>query len=367
MDDDGAGPVASIRQLFARQIIEDVTLDVLLVRAARAAGCPVGVAAGGTRRSADQRGLLRDGDAPPRAVRQRLPDGGAVWVARPRSGAAGRAFLEELSFAARVALMRHPPSRSWDQLLSVACSRGADREQRLAAVEDLGFALRSKIRCLALAGPAQGRKVLLAGIRERSGHLVHSERADHQVTVILSRDFADATVHDIPTGVHVGISLATSAADAPSALHDACTALRFSQPSTRDRGPYLVEESPIVTADIVGSARVFAERFNGPDLGTLPDVDALDALIASAGVDMLRTLDAVVATESFRKAADRLHLHHNSVAQRVSRAERALGVQLDQPYGKNRMFLALLVRRLRNTAHLAVDEDDWRTESPSDH
>ena len=74
-----------------------------------------------------------------------------------------------------------------------------------------------------------------------------------------------------------------------------------------------------------------------------------DQVLAVGGADMLSTLDVVVGTGSIRQAARSLRMHHNSVLHRVAQAERVLGFALSDVYGRNRLFLALTIRRIRQT------------------
>ncbi|MFJ1566763.1 helix-turn-helix domain-containing protein [Streptomyces erythrochromogenes] len=60
----------------------------------------------------------------------------------------------------------------------------------------------------------------------------------------------------------------------------------------------------------------------------------------------LETLDAFCATGSLRRAADRLHLHHSSVARRLEQITKVLGNELAQPAGLLRAGLALTAWRL---------------------
>ena len=79
------------------------------------------------------------------------------------------------------------------------------------------------------------------------------------------------------------------------------------------------------------------------DVRELADVRGL-ATLAEAVPDMVTVL-AVAATESIRRAAQLVHMHHNTVAQRVRDAERALGYPLTEPYGRTRLMVGLILYR----------------------
>ncbi|MGW1550583.1 helix-turn-helix domain-containing protein [Streptomyces sp. NPDC002346] len=76
------------------------------------------------------------------------------------------------------------------------------------------------------------------------------------------------------------------------------------------------------------------------------DVAAL-ARIADNPQDV-ETLDAYCATGSLRRSADLLHLHHSSVAGRLERIGKTLGIELTEPTGLVRAGLALTAWRLLN-------------------
>jgi hypothetical protein len=332
--------VEEIYEFFAAQIAQDVRLDVLLARAAELAACRVGVVAGRVRRSASPDGTVVDGANPVAgAARRRLRTGESVWVERASTADWDRALLDELAVAVRVALIRHPQSRTSQQLLDIACDVGSGERQRVEALGALGFPWAATIRCLAIAGPPAAVDRLASTVIKRSSRTAIGCRASGRVRIVLARDFTDPYEHDVPVGVQMGVSRALPTAATPMAVAEAMAALRFSQPSPRDRGPYLLEECCVVTSELVTGTEVLADRLSADDLAGVPDVQALDELIAAAGPEMLRTLDVVASSESYRKAAERLHMHHNSVAQRVARAERVLGYRLSDPYGRPRLFL----------------------------
>jgi DNA-binding PucR family transcriptional regulator len=62
----------------------------------------------------------------------------------------------------------------------------------------------------------------------------------------------------------------------------------------------------------------------------------------------LETLDAYCAAGSLRRAADRLHLHHTSVARRLEQIGKTLGIELTEPAGLLRARVALTAWRLLN-------------------
>jgi DNA-binding PucR family transcriptional regulator len=68
---------------------------------------------------------------------------------------------------------------------------------------------------------------------------------------------------------------------------------------------------------------------------------------------VIQTLEVLAEAGSLREAARRMHLHHNSIAARVRRAEELLGYKITEPAGGARLQLTLALRRLRSTDLLA--------------
>jgi hypothetical protein len=83
------------------------------------------------------------------------------------------------------------------------------------------------------------------------------------------------------------------------------------------------------------------------DLAAVPDVVALQCLAGSrVGRDVIATLECLVSTGSLRQVSTAMHMHHSSIANRVRRAELALGYGLDSPDGIFRARLALEMWRI---------------------
>jgi DNA-binding PucR family transcriptional regulator len=78
----------------------------------------------------------------------------------------------------------------------------------------------------------------------------------------------------------------------------------------------------------------------------LPDELALQHAAAAAPW-MLVTLDVVAGSASMRAAAATLQVHHSTLQERITHAERLLGWNIRRPHGSHRLYLALALRRLR--------------------
>jgi hypothetical protein len=118
-------------------------------------------------------------------------------------------------------------------------------------------------------------------------------------------------------------------------------ALRFATPGASEA---------FVDHDSLGTLALLAE-VPPQRLRADPDVLALDALATTrAGAQDVAALDAFCRTGSLRQAAAELHLHHSSVAARLTRVEQAVGWRLDSPGDRFRARLALVARRLAGSA-----------------
>lgn len=183
-----------------------------------------------------------------------------------------------------------------------------------------------------------------------------------RLTVILALGpLRAALVERIPVGLEVGLSAEHPVSATAQAYREARAAYRFSQPSPRDNGPYRLEEGVAVRFDLLMGFDVFTETMTPDVIERMPDVHKLDMLIEQGGPDMLATLDTIVAATSVRHAARLLGVHHNSVAHRVASAERRLGFSIADNYGRCRLFVALMLRRMRNTHHLVQADDGGPT------
>jgi hypothetical protein len=77
------------------------------------------------------------------------------------------------------------------------------------------------------------------------------------------------------------------------------------------------------------------------------DAAAAEVLVDAAAPWMLATLHAVATSASLRGAAAALLVHHSTLQERIEHAERLLGWTIRKPDGRQRLYLALVLRRLR--------------------
>jgi hypothetical protein len=187
-------------------------------------------------------------------------------------------------------------------------------------------------------------------IRARSPVVYHT--CDGGVHFVLARDFGAVGELGLPVGVRCAFTPPRPGIQAPEAWRQARNALRFTTPSTRDTGPYDRADAVIMDSSGLGAWAVLGELLTAEAIAQVPEVQRLGQLYQENGPELLRTLQAVAATDSLRKAAKVVHMHHNSVRHRVERAESALGFSCTGPYGRARLLLALTLHRLLESRKL---------------
>lgn len=166
--------------------------------------------------------------------------------------------------------------------------------------------------------------------------------AVHDGAPIIQRAPGPTTDADVEQGLRAGIGPAVCVAELPDSWDQARLALRLTAASTpRDPGPR------VVRADQAGSQLLLASLI-GADTPAPPDVVVVEDAIQAAPW-MLETLVAIAYSTSMRAAAHQLRVHHSSAQERAARATRMLGWELDEPAGRFRLQLALMIRRLRAT------------------
>ena len=322
----------------------------LVRRAASYAGCPVGIrTAAGRVVSAGPSGSRGPSAAPPGSARLALRHGGEVWLHRPADPhPLDAVILRRLGVAAGVVLERAASAVDRTAWLEQALSDSTDDVDRSRCLRGLRLTPTTPVRVFALAGTPAALGELVDQVRTVSP-TVHVAPVS-AVTAVLAEDPAVPARWDVPVGTRLAWSLPSPAAEAPRAWREARTALRFTLPSTHARGPYTDQEAVVAPGERAGAFLALAEHLSAEDIDRIPDVRALDRIATDDGQDTIVILEAVAATESLRRASTLVHLHHNSVAARVQRAEQVLGFSVVEPYSRSRLLLALTLRRLRDTA-----------------
>ncbi len=342
-----AGDAAHVVAFFDALLDDEVDAAGLVRRAASLAGCPVGIRTpAGAVISAEPSGSRGPSRVPEGATRLPLRRGGEVWLHRsPAPQPLDALVLQRLAVAAGVVLARAPGATDAAVLLEEVLSDRTAEVDRSRCLRGLRLLPTSTVRVFALAGPPDGQGGLIDQLRAVSPTVRSAVLSE--VTAVLAEEPALPERWDVPVGTRLAWSRSVAASRAPGAWQAACSALRFTLPSTHASGPYTDQEAVVAPAERLGAYLALADLLRVEDIARIPDVQVLDRLELEEGPATVTILEAVAATESLRRAASYVHLHHNSVATRVRRAERLLGFSVTEPYGRSRLLLALTLRRLR--------------------
>jgi hypothetical protein len=351
LDADAASAVRVIG-FFDALVGQGADIELIVRQTAALAECPAGVRTANGRlcERFEPGGAARLGGPPPEAQRYRLSSGDEVW--RERDGAAhplDDLVLERFALAVASSLGRSQQdldALDRSALLQLAVSAAAPESARRRVLERLGIAMAATVSVVATAGPADR----LDELGRRVGGQHHARVGG--LGLLLSAQPPPGGLA-VPPGCRAGIAPPHPAAELPRAWREARTALRFALPSTHPVPPYPPYQPPVVRYDLLGPYGPIAETLSADQISGLPEVIALDKLASAPGGDeMLHCLEAVAATDSLRRAAAVLHMHHNSVAHRVTRAEQVLGFSVSDLYARPKLMLAIALRRVRDSAEL---------------
>jgi len=237
-----------------------------------------------------------------------IDETGSLWLERPGpAGPVEAMILERAALAARAVTARtrsRRPSRR--ELLEVLLDAGAPEVDRRYAARGLGVSLDARARVTATP---DGR----LDIVRQGSEPEPSER--------------------------VGVGPPAGPLKLAATVEAARAAARFTAEGTAsDPGPR------VVYAESLGVLLVLAK--SGLVQQSLPDVDALERASIAAPW-MLATLDALARNVSHRAAATALNIHHSTLQERVTQAERHLGWGLHDVDGQMRLATALMARRIR--------------------
>lgn len=340
---------------FDALVEQQVRLEALLRSAAMVAECTVGLQDHmghlAVRAAAD--GTVDAGRASRTATVRALGSGHVAWIARSRGAALplDEILLERLAIACIATIGRDKPaapSLGDPALLELAIARTTGRPERTRALHLLGLTPSAVLTLLAVSGPADMVEVLIAGFAGSSSRPRRARLGQVNAVAVVGRVPRDLQV---PEGVSVGVGTDVQASEAPDSWEKAVRALRYAEAGIGASGS---PDDAVVHAAELGPYELLAARLRSADIRGVADLDALDQLARdAAGADVVRTVEVVVQAGSLREAARKLHLHHNSVAARVARAEQRLGYRITEPKGIARLGLALRLRRLRDHDLLA--------------
>jgi len=204
-------------------------------------------------------------------------------------------------------------------------------EEALSLMRQLGGARAAKAAVLDFRGA-----IVVELFRERAtGPIILSQRA-------VPGELPDGAALLVPTprGLRIGVGTVVAPEDAHSSWLAAASALRFTAVDDSTGGNSAISYRELGALAALESISSDAMRDNA-------DIIALDGLSRTArGQAALAALESFCSCGSLRPAAEKLHLHHSSVASRLKHVEDAIGVSLDNPRHLLRMQVALTLWRL---------------------
>jgi hypothetical protein len=346
-----------ILDFFDQQIVDGARMESVVAPSAAFLGCTLGV------RLADDTGIAYAPDgqqvspiAPATALTRQLARGGEVWLARTEQlletdeFALGRFAVTAQAISRTARATTGMPARPCP--LQTLVDGAADGAATSMALRSLGLRAAEPIRVVIAAGPPGAWSRLAQHLAERNRVVCRAGVNLRHVALVSLEPDAMVDIHDIPVGMRVAQSRVFQAQYTRNAYLNARVALHFALASPRDTGPYLPIEGAFPSGDSVGCYEAITAL--PPDyISSIDDIKALDVLVEEHGTAILQVLEAYAATESLRKAAAQVFMHHNTVAYWVRKSERVLGFQSDAPYRRSRLMLALCLRRVReNSAEL---------------
>lgn len=328
------------------------TLEACVRAAAGLSQCAAGLRDEAATRSIrfNQRGIALDGIPAPttsRPVRIGDRDVGEVWLERRDGTLPLDDLVVERMALAVGALWRSSTrtSRSIGSLLETVLAAGSSDEERAGALRLLGLASDRPTEVIAVASKDTGGLTEAIArvrqlIRERDGDAgVFRSAVLGNVGAALRQRAADGSDDAaLPRllGLRLGIAHATVVGRIPEAWQQAQTAARFCG---------LLGFGNQVAYDELGSLAALA-FVPPPNADSNPDVRALIELESTTrGRATVKTLEKWLASRSRREAAAALHLHHSSVGYQLSQAEKSLGLDLEDPRGRLRAELAVILWR----------------------
>ncbi|MET8571603.1 helix-turn-helix domain-containing protein [Streptomyces sp. NPDC004783] len=251
---------------------------------------------------------------------------GTVWLERPGPpNPLDEVLLDRLAIAVAAVVERYGPARTTmadPALVELAISADSDEAARARALRLLGFPAGLPVHVVAVESTLRLDEIgtLICPARPVKA----APLAD--VGVVLATAVEPTR---FPDGVRAGIG---SDGSPDRSWQQARTALRFT-----------TARRPVVAFRDLGALALLAQV---PEDVVRANADVAALTRVAGSPENLETLDAYCATGSLRRAAERLHLHHSSVARRLDQIGKTLGFALTEPAGLLRAHLALTSWRL---------------------
>lgn len=334
-------------EFFDRLIEQRVPLDGLVTSAAAFASAAVGIV------FRDSPAIARgpageeiDSAPPASAAVLETAQGQVVWVDDPgRDHTDARFLLRRLAVAAQ-ALSPSPvealPSRV--PPLEILIRAGVSEPLLLESLRRLRLRADEPVRVQVGEGRLdQWSAFLDAQLHRRLVARASLQSLHVALWAVPSEEAADLIAPG--RGIVVAESTTFAARQVNTAFENARSALRFAPIASLTAG----QSGTLIRYEDLGAFAALA-ALSQESIEALPDVQKLDDFVREHGPEALAVLEAFASSESQRQAATLLHRHHNSVSYWVKRAETRLGFHVSAPAQRSRLFLALVLHRLRNTA-----------------
>ena len=252
------------------------------------------------------------------------------------SGAVGSAYLET-----RERLVRQR-DRERDRLLQRLLAGDVSPElRRLAATHDLDLTPPFWVLAVGGVDPVEAER-LTTTAWHAARPLLAPDEPGMWIALVPARADVDALAASAAEAVP---SVQIGAGPAATSLEQVAAAARRARAALR-AGTRLDPERRLHLDRDLG---VVASLLDQPDRLRDHVTHVLGPLVGNGGQrhrDLLATLDVVVSSRGLGEAAARLHVHRHTVVYRIDRLRELLGVDLDDPEERHRLWLALQGLRL---------------------
>lgn len=261
------------------------------------------------------------------------------------SGAVGAAYLET-----RERLMRRR-DRDRDRILQrLIAGDSGDELRRLAAATDLE--LRPPFSVLACMASSDDAERILDSVLRLRGALLAADEPGMWIALLPSRLSAAELIREARSSLPESSGgLRWGVGPRAHTLEEVAECAR----RARDAVRVGVRLDPDVEAWDDASVGIFATLAADPDAMRRYVTSVLGSILelpAPRGGSLLDTLEALLVTPSVNQAAALLGLHRHTIVYRIRRLA-DLGIDLDLPAARHRLWLALQCHRLLQTAEPA--------------
>lgn len=316
--DNEASESLRVISYFDALVMRRAGIGGLLRGAVTLAGAAAGVSDGtvaGTCRVTQGGATSASGSVPYKSWPNRqVSDDSGSWVWIERSGPerlCDAMILDRLALALAITRAR--------------TSKGASRHPVEILIDEVSSVTRREAAAARLGLDARGTAVVT--VAPATGEVTWDAVV---VATDVGRVRVGVNVEQLPG--RAGIGRRTPVLDLAGSWSSAVTALRLTS-----------EFQPVLSAEDLGPVLQLVRV--GEDF---TDADLLGLVIDSKPW-ALRTLDALIATDSIRGAAALLHFHHSTVQSRTSELSTALGFDIRSPTGRTRLAVLLWLHRLAHT------------------